>query len=97
MLESACKYSDAFCTRLVAAKLEIGDPAIALSDVTDRTSFRKLGCIVATLWGRHYSFKFSLPTLFTSLLKIKSVPSCYICMATIVLTAELTVTNDEPI
>ena len=41
--------------RLVAAKLEIGDPAIALSDVTDRTSFRKLDCLVATLWGRHYS------------------------------------------
>jgi hypothetical protein len=42
----------------VAAKLEIGDPVIALSDVTDRTSFRKLGCIVATIWGRHYKIIF---------------------------------------
>jgi hypothetical protein len=38
----------------VATKLEIGNPAIALSDATNRTCFRELSCRLATLWGRHY-------------------------------------------
>jgi hypothetical protein len=45
---------------LVVATLEIGDPVIAFLDVTDRTSFRKLGCIVATLRGTYYTSIFIL-------------------------------------
>jgi hypothetical protein len=39
----------------VTATLEIGDPVIAFLDITDRTPFRKLSCVVATLWGSYYN------------------------------------------
>jgi hypothetical protein len=44
-----------FKNRLVAAKLKVRNSAIALSDATDRTSFREFSCSIATLWRRHYS------------------------------------------